>query len=59
MKAMSRRPLIGEVPSESTFSRAFGQFSSDNRPQVPHPVFDKKQYATVRVMGRPRAMGKG
>ena len=32
---------LGEVPSESTFSRAFGQFSSDNRPQTIHAALIK------------------
>jgi len=36
---------LGEVPSESTFSRAFGQFSSDNRPQAIHEVLIKTHYA--------------
>ena len=35
---------LGEVPSESTFSRAFGQFSSDNRPQAIHEALIKTHY---------------
>jgi hypothetical protein len=35
---------LGEVPSESTFSRAFDQFSSDNRPQAIHEALIKTHY---------------
>ena len=35
---------LGEVPSESTFSRAFEQFARDNRPQAIHEALIKTHY---------------
>ena len=35
---------LGQVPSESTFSRAFDPFSSDNRPQAIHEALIKTHY---------------
>ena len=44
MRGICGGEALGQVPSESTFSRAFDPFSSDNRPQAIHEALIKTHY---------------